>query len=258
MSTMPIMKPYCLTIAGFDPSGGAGVLADLETFTNLKVEAQAVLTALTAQNSRRVSGVYPVPGKQVAVQAELLIQEHKPQAVKIGMLATAAVVSRVAKLLDGLSEVPVVIDPIIKASAGVNLIDAAGLKLLAKALLPRATVITPNIYESERLLKRKIKGKRDMVRAAKDLRQLGPRAVVITGGDRRGDPLDILYDGKNVVEFSARRIEAGRVRGTGCRYSAALAACLAKGYSINRAVNSAQKYIRKYIKAKAQSSILED
>ena len=213
---------------------------------------------LSAQKRGRVSGVYPFAGARVAEQAELLIQEHRPQAVKIGMLGSAAVVGRVAKLLDGMGEVPVVLDPIIKASAGVSLIDAAGLKLLAKALLPRATVITPNIYESERLLHRKIKGKRGMVRAAKDLWQLGPRAVVITGGDRRGDPLDVFFDGKHVVEFSARRIKAGRVRGTGCRYSSALAACLAKGYSINRAVNNAQKYIRKYIKAKAQSSILED
>jgi hydroxymethylpyrimidine/phosphomethylpyrimidine kinase len=251
---MPIMKPYCLTIAGFDPSGGAGVLADLETFAGLNVEAQAVLTALTAQNSRRVSGVYPFPGVRVAEQAELLIEERRPHAVKIGMLGSAAVVGRVARLLDGLGELPVVLDPIIKATAGAGLLDAAGLKLLSKMLLPRATVITPNIYESERLLKRKIKSKRDMVRAAKDLWQLGPRAVVITGGDRRGDPLDVLFDGKQVVEFSARRIKIGSLRGTGCRFSSALAACLAKGYSISRAVRTANKFIRKYIKAKTLSS----
>ena len=252
---MAIMKPYCLTIAGFDPSGGAGVLADLTTFTDLKVEAGAVITALTAQNRRRVLGVYPLPGIRVVEQAELLIQEHRPQAVKIGMLGSAAVVGKVAKLLDRLGELPVVLDPIIKATAGASLLDPAGLKLLSKMLLPRATVITPNIYESERFLKRKIRSKRDMIRAAKDLWQLGPRAVIITGGDRRGDPLDILYDGKNVVEYSARRIKVGVVRGTGCRYSSALAACLAKGYSIGRATRSARSHIRKYINAAALCSL---
>jgi len=252
------MKSYCLTIAGFDPSGGAGILADLETFAELKVEAGAVITALTTQNRRRVSGVYPFPGVRVAEQAELLIEERRPKAVKIGMLGSAAVVRRVAKLLDGLGELPIVLDPVMKATAGTDLLDPAGQKLLSKMLLPRATVITPNIFESEKLLKRKIKNKRNMIRAAKDLWQLGPRAVVITGGDRRGDPLDILYDGKKVDEFSARRIKADVVRGTGCRFSSAMAAYLAKGYSISRATRSARSYIRKYIKAAALSSLIKE
>ncbi len=243
------MKPFCLSIAGFDPSAGAGVLADVETFTALGVGSAAVVTAITAQNSRRVDGVHPLAANWVLKQADMLLEEGSPAAVKIGLLGSAVVARAVASLLDRLPGVPVVLDPVLRASAGAELLPPAEIKTVRELLFERATVITPNAQEAGALIGRKVVGSRGMRRAARDLFASGPRAVVVTGGDRRGNPLDVLFDGREVVEYGDRRIPAGPVRGTGCRFSSALAAGLAQGLSLRRAVQGARRYVRRYLRA---------
>jgi hydroxymethylpyrimidine/phosphomethylpyrimidine kinase len=231
----------CLTIAGFDPTAGAGVLADCETFHALSMEARAVVTAITAQNDKRVFSIQALPPRLIEDQFNAL---EKPAAVKIGMLANAAIVRKVASLLDRLKKVPVVLDPVLHASSGRALLDPEAIPALKKMLLPLTTVITPNHREAEKLLGRKIN---DLTRAAKDLLELGPQAVVITGGDARGALFDVLADSRGVKILKGHRVRAGTVRGTGCRHSSALAACLAKGRTIRQSARQAQQYLRRYI-----------
>jgi hydroxymethylpyrimidine/phosphomethylpyrimidine kinase len=238
--------PYCLTIAGFDPTAGAGVLADYQTFRALSMDARAVVTAVTAQNKKRVLAIEALNPRLIAEQFNAL---KKPTAVKIGMLATAAIVRKVAALLDRLKKVPVVLDPVLHASTGRALLEPKGIPVLKKTLLPRTTVITPNRKEAEKLLGRKIRGKRELIRAATDLLELGPQAVVITGGDSRGALFDVLADARGVKILLGKRVRAGTIRGTGCRYSSALAVYLAKGRSIREAAKRAQEYVRRYIES---------
>ncbi|HUU02301.1 MAG TPA: hydroxymethylpyrimidine/phosphomethylpyrimidine kinase [Myxococcota bacterium] len=247
------MKPFCLSIAGFDPCAGAGVLADAETFTALGVGSAALVTTITAQNGRRVDSVHPLAAKWVLEQAWALFEQGRPAAVKIGLLGSAAAARAVAKILDRLPGVPVVLDPVLRASVGAELLPPAGVKPMRELLLERATVVTPNVQEAGALVGRKVVGSRGMRRAALDLFASGPRAVVVTGGDRRGDPLDVLCDGRGVVEYSDRRIPVGPVHGTGCRFSSALAAGLARGLSIRRAVQGARRYVRLYLRAQLGS-----
>ncbi len=241
------MSPWGLIFAGWDPSAGAGSLADLETFRKLKVEASAALTAVTAQNHSRVVAVHPIPVKWVWQQVEALLAGDRPSAIKIGMLGSGAMVRGVAKILRQWPEVPVVLDPVLRATAGAALLDPAGIGLLRKHLLGRSTVITPNVDEAERLLDRRIGSRAALTRAAQDLLDLGPRAVVITGGDRRGAAVDVFCDRRGIQLLSDTRIKGGTARGTGCRFSSALAAYLARGLPLPRAARLAKSYVRKYL-----------
>jgi hydroxymethylpyrimidine/phosphomethylpyrimidine kinase len=224
----------CLTIAGFDPTGSAGVLADFETFKALSIDPTAVITAITAQNNKRVFKVEALPPRLIADQFNAL---KKPAAIKIGMLANAAIIRQVAKLLPG--RVPVVLDPVLRASSGRALLEPKALPVLIKTLLPVATVITPNRSEASKLLGHKI---RDLKQAALDLLALGPQAVIITGGPKH----DVLADSRGVTIIKGNRARS-TARGTGCRHSSALAAYLAKGRTIRQAARQAQNYVRRYI-----------
>ena len=226
----------CLTIAGFDPTGAAGVLADFETFKALSMDPTAVITAITAQNNKRVLAIEALSPRLIADQFNV---HKKPAAVKIGMLANAAVVRKVAALLKRLKKVPVVLDPVLRASTGRALLEPKALPVLIKTLLPLATVITPNRAEAEKLLGRKI---RDLERAAEDLLKLGPKAVIITGGAKA----DVLADSRGVKIIEGRRAR-GSARGTGCRHSSAIAAYLAKGLTIRQAARQAQNYVWRYV-----------
>ncbi len=248
------MKPFCLSIAGFDPSAGAGLLADVETFAAFGFGFAAVVTAVTAQNIKRVEGVYPLAANRVLKQASALLEQGQPAAVKIGMLGSVCVVRAVARLLDRLAGVPVVLDPVLRASTGTDLLPQAAVALMREMLLGKATIVTPNIEEAGVLLGRKVVGSRGMRLAARDLLEFGPRAVVVTGGDRRADPLDVLCDERGVVEYRSRRINVGQVRGTGCRFSSAVAAGLAQGRSLRRALQGARRYLRRYLQARIISS----
>jgi len=241
-------KPTCLTIAGFDPSAGAGVLADLEAFRRGGVRARAVITAVTAQNSHRVLAVHPLPAARVGEQITALCEELRPDAIKIGMLGTAAVVRQVARFLAG-QDAPVVLDPVMRASAGAELLTPAGVRALIERLLPLVTVITPNREEAQRLLEMKIGGKAGFVRAARKLIGMGSRAAVVTGGDRRGQPVDVLCGGGEPVFLEGERVRARCARGTGCRFSAALAAQLARGQGIEKAARAAKTFVENYLRS---------
>jgi hydroxymethylpyrimidine/phosphomethylpyrimidine kinase len=224
----------CLTIAGFDPTGSAGILADFETFKALSIDPLAVITAITAQNNQRVVSVEPLPPSLIADQFNAL---KKPAAIKIGMLSNAAIIRQVAKLIT--RKVPVVMDPVLRASTGRALLEPKAIPVLIKILFPLATVITPNRSEAEKLLGRKIT---DLKQAASDLLALGPKAVVITGGAK----FDVLADSRGVKIIEGKRAR-GTVRGTGCRHSSALAAYLAKGRTIRQAASQARQYVRRYV-----------
>jgi hydroxymethylpyrimidine kinase/phosphomethylpyrimidine kinase len=185
----------------------------------------------------------------VGQQLEALLSEQLPAAIKIGMLGSSAVVEEVADWLERLPGIPVILDPVWRASAGAALINPAGLRVLRRRLLPRAWVLKPNRAEAERLLGRRIRTARERIEAVRDLQGLGPKAVVLTGGDDPGDPSDLLLDDHGLRWYRSGRIVAGHARGTGCRFSAALAAGLARGWSVRRAVGAARTLVRRYLES---------
>src|SRR6266851_1894446 len=286
-------KPVALTIAGSDPSGGAGFQADLKTFAALKVYGFSVITAVIAQNSAKVVRVAPVDAAMVTAQLEALASERRPDALKTGALANAAVVLAVAEAIRALKMPAPVVDPVLIASSGARLLDADGEAAMRALIFPLARVVTPNIPEAEALSGVIIDGPEAMRAAARALRRMGARAVVIkgghpytggsadgaparvrgarTGGERGEAPLatgprrrgagaaamaaasgasragrrshrgggatavDLLYDGRNFVELAGVRIPGRGAHGTGCAFSAAIAAYLARGAELEAA-----------------------
>ncbi len=240
-----------LTIAGSDPSGGAGIQADLRVFSDFGVRGLSVITALTAQNTGKVRSVVPVAPGFVAEQVYALLEEFSVDAVKIGMLAKGETVRTVAGLLrnTALKDSMVVLDTIILSSGGYPLLDNKGVEEL-KGLFPLATVVTPNIFEAQRLTSIDIRGHSDMERAALSIAEMGAQGVVIKGGHIKGPPVDLLYWKKRFHRFESKRIRAraATLHGTGCRFSSALAAGLAKGRGLKRAVEDAKTYVEETIR----------
>ncbi|MEE8199713.1 MAG: bifunctional hydroxymethylpyrimidine kinase/phosphomethylpyrimidine kinase [Candidatus Acidoferrales bacterium] len=235
-----------LTIAGFDPSAGAGIAADLKTFAAHNCYGVAAITAVTIQSTRGVKGVQPVSAEVLRAQLDELVKDMPLAAVKIGMLATRANVQVVAELLEKKKFPNVVLDPVLRATSGMELLDASGVKELSKRLLARATVITPNIAEAETLSGVPIKSEDDMKAAAEKLRQMGARAVVITGGELE-KPLDIFYDGSAFTPFGSDRVKSENTHGTGCTFSSAIAVNLVFGRQLADAVMLAKAYVAKAI-----------
>ena len=240
------VPPVLLTIAGFDPSAGAGIAADLKTFAAHNCYGVAAITAVTIQSTRGVKGVQPVSAEVLRAQLDELVKDMPLAAVKIGMLATRANVQVVAELLEKKKFPNVVLDPVLRATSGMELLDASGVKELSKRLLARATVITPNIAEAETLSGVPIKSEDDMKAAAEKLRQMGARAVVITGGELE-KPLDIFYDGSAFTPFGSDRVKSENTHGTGCTFSSAIAVNLAFGRQLADAVMLAKAYVAKAI-----------
>ena len=240
------VPPVLLTIAGFDPSAGAGIAADLKTFAAHNCYGVAAVTAVTIQSTRGVKGVQPVSAEVLRAQLEELLKDVPVAAVKIGMLGTRANVQVVAELLEKKKFPFVVLDPVLKATSGLELLDATGVKELSKRLLGLATVITPNIAEAAVLSGLEIKGEEGMKAAAQKLRELGARAVVITGGDLE-KPVDVFYDGTTCTPFGGKRVKSENTHGTGCAFSSAIAANLALGRQLDDAVMLAKAYVRKAI-----------
>lgn len=237
-----------LTIAGSDPSGGAGIQADLKTITALGAFGMSVITALTAQNTLGVQGIYDVPTDFVEKQCASVMTDIGVDAVKTGMLTTTEIVIAVAGLMRKYSIEKLVVDPVMAATGGEALIKGSVRKTLIRELIPLAFVITPNIHEAEILAEMKITDIRDMENAARIIHDHGAKNVVVKGGHLAGDAVDILYDGKKSYAFSMARIENGETHGTGCTYSAAIATLLAKGLTISDAVKGAKDYITKAIR----------
>jgi hydroxymethylpyrimidine/phosphomethylpyrimidine kinase len=245
------MIAIALTIAGSDSSGGAGIQADLKTFSALGVYGASAITALTAQNTQGVEAVLVVPPDFVARQIKVVARDLKVGAVKIGMLATSAVIEVVAGALEALPGVPVVLDPVMAAASGDVLLDEDAIDTLRTVLLPRATVITPNLPEAAKLLGVHIaKTETEMVEQAQRLKALGAKAVLVKGGHADGpEAVDLLLDAEGELRVAAPRVATRNTHGTGCTLSSAIAAELAKGASLREAVVAAKAYVTAAIAA---------
>jgi hydroxymethylpyrimidine/phosphomethylpyrimidine kinase len=239
-----------LTIAGSDPSGGAGIQADLKTFSALGVYGTAVLTALTAQNTKGVYGIHNVPADFIAAQIDALFADLAIGAVKIGMLGDAETAAAVAAALDRHQPRYVVLDPVMVASTGADLLRADAMDALG-AVIKRASVITPNLFEAAALLDAPLaRDEGDMQAQAQKLLALGPGAVLIKGGHGGGtESVDLLVEADGTARFAAPRVATKNTHGTGCTLSSAVAAGLAKGLSLNAAVRDAKAYVSAAIAA---------
>lgn len=234
-----------LTIAGSDSGGGAGIQADLKTFQELGVYGMSALTAVTAQNTLGVQGVFPLTKEAVTAQIHSVGSDIGVDAMKTGMLFSAEIIEAVAEAIVFFGWTKVVIDPVMIAKGGASLLQADAIRALTRKLLPLTMIITPNIPEAEYLTGMGIRNKADKVEAAKKLVDYGAKYVLIKGGHEAGaEAVDLLFDGSSFSELSGKRIETARTHGTGCTYSAALTAGLAEGLGIEEAVRQAKAYIQ--------------
>ena len=246
--------PVTLTIAGFDPSGGAGVVADIKTFTAFGCFATAAVTSLTFQNTTGVFGAAHQTAETVREQVLPVVADFHVAGLKTGMLPTREIIREVARLIreTRLREAAPVIDPVVRSTSGFDLIDDDALAALKSELLPLARVVTPNIPEAERITGLKIASEEDMRRAARVMREMGARAVLVKGGHLTGEALDLLDDEGRVQLFRAPRIETDSTHGTGCTLAAAVAACLARGLNLADAVGAAKRFVTEAIRRSPQ------
>jgi hydroxymethylpyrimidine/phosphomethylpyrimidine kinase len=243
--------PIALTIAGSDSSGGAGIQADLKTFAALGVYGASVITALTAQNTQGVSGIHHVPADFVAAQIDAVFGDLEVGAVKIGMVADAAVIEAIAGGLSRWSPAHVVLDPVMVATSGARLLERDAVEALRSRLIPRAQLMTPNLPEAAVLLDEAVaESESDIARQGQHLLTLGCAAVLIKGGHGRGaESIDYLVTRDGVLALGAPRIATKNTHGTGCSLSSAIAAGLAKGDDMETAVRGAKAYITAAIAA---------
>ncbi|MFX0027596.1 MAG: bifunctional hydroxymethylpyrimidine kinase/phosphomethylpyrimidine kinase [Candidatus Hermodarchaeota archaeon] len=234
-----------LTIAGSDSGGGAGIQADLKTFSALGVFGMSAITALTAQNTTGVQGIYEIDPNFVGKQIDSVMSDIGADAWKTGMLANEEIIKIVADRARKYSVEFLVIDPVMVAKGGDHLLKPKASKALILELIPLACVITPNHYEAQVITDMEIKNLIDAREAAKKIHSLGAKNVVIKGGHLpdKGNAIDILYDGKIFTEFHAARIESKNTHGTGCTFASAIAAELAKDHKIKKAVHIAKAYL---------------
>ena len=237
------MRPIALTIAGSDPSGGAGIQADLKTFHQFGVYGEAVVTLLTVQNTVRVSRVETMPAALVLEQIEAVLEDMPPAAAKTGALGSAEIVRVVAHAAEQW-RFPLVVDPVMVSKHGAPLLPDDAVSAVRSELLPRAALVTPNIPEAQALT-----GSTDLKRAAHMLYEMGARAVLIKGGHASGCAIDLFFDGAKFLELPARRVDTRNTHGTGCTYSAAIAAGLASGRPLAAAVARAKRFITEAIRS---------
>ena len=235
-----------LTIAGSDPSGGAGLQADLKTFHQFGVYGEAVVTLLTVQNTKRVTRVECVASELVIDQLTGVLEDIPPGAAKTGALGNRAIVEAVAEMARSFS-FPLVVDPVLVSKHGAPLLDEEASAALKRRLLPCAALLTPNMPEAAVLAGIDVCGIESMKDAARRLAGLGARAVLVKGGHSAGDPIDVLFAAGEMHELAAPRIATRHTHGTGCTYSAAIAAGLAKGNELGEAVATAKKFISRAI-----------
>ena len=245
--------PVALTIAGSDSSAGAGVQADLKTFSVFGVYGLTAVTCIVAEIPGKVSRLEAVSARIVRDQIEVLAKNFKIAAIKTGLLCSAEIISAVAKTIRGIENlsvprIPLVIDPVIVASSGDPLLEPAAIEAYEKKLFPLASVITPNLDEAEQLLGTKIRDRQSMHRAGKELKRKLGTAILLKGGHLAGDyAIDLLFVDGRVVEFSAPLVRGVATHGTGCTYSAAITAGLASGLSLEEAIRRAKKFVTKSI-----------
>lgn len=237
-----------LTIAGSDSIGGAGIQADLKTFSRLQVYGMSVITALTAQNTIGVSSVMDVPPDFVLHQLDAVLTDIPPDALKTGMLLNAAIIEVVASKIREHGLTKVVVDPVMFATSGAELLRQDAVRVLQRVLLPLALVITPNINEAQALTGKQIRTTGDMEEAALHVHAMGARYVLLKGGHIEGDATDVLFDGNEFWHICAERIPARDCHGTGCVLSAAITAHLALGRSVREAVELGKQFVTEAIR----------
>lgn len=235
-----------LAIAGFDPTGGAGLQADIKVFRAFGVHGLSAASALTAQNTEGVISIFPVDKNFFAEQLDVLLKDITPDAVKTGMLYSKQLVGVVAETIRKYSLKNLVIDPVTVSSSGVGLVEDGTLDAIREQLFPLAKVITPNIYEASVLTGISIEDVTQMEEAAKELRKMGTENVVITGGHLEEEALDLYYDGFSFFRLGSEKKE-GEYHGTGCAFSAAITAMLALGYTPFESIKKAKEFINEAI-----------
>ena len=241
------MRPIALTIAGSDPSGGAGIQADLKTFHQFGVYGEAVITLLTVQNTVRVSRVEVLPVDLIEAQIEAVVEDIPPRAAKTGALGSAEVVAAVARAAERFA-FPLVVDPVMISKHGRPLLPEDAVGSFRDLLIPRATLVTPNIPEAQALTRIDIRTARDICRAAEEIHEMGAHAVLIKGGHLEGEEaVDVLFVDGMFQDFEGQRVDTRHTHGTGCTYSAAITAGLAQGLNVSEAIGRAKRFIQEAI-----------
>ncbi|MGH7851277.1 MAG: bifunctional hydroxymethylpyrimidine kinase/phosphomethylpyrimidine kinase [Thermodesulfobacteriota bacterium] len=237
--------PRALTIAGSDSGGGAGIQADLKTFTAFRVFGMSVITSVTAQNTLSVLGVSDLPGEFVELQMDAVLGDIGADAVKTGMLSNKEIVSSVSKKIREYGIKNLVVDPVMISKGGDTLLDAGAREAMVSELFKLALIVTPNIPEAEEITASKISSLSGMKQAAEAIKSLGPEYVLVKGGhlENLPDAIDVFYDGHSHYELKAPRIDTKNTHGTGCTYSAAVCAALAAGFSPLDAAKEAKDYV---------------
>jgi len=243
----PTKKPVALTIAGSDPSGGAGIQADLKTFHQFGVYGEAVITLITVQNTQSVKRVQCLDADLVAAQVRAVISDIPPAAAKTGALGNRAIVEAIATLAQDFS-FPLVVDPVIVGKRGAPLLAADGIGMLKTFLLPYVFLLTPNLEEASLLTEAEVDDASAMRQAAEQLARLGPKAVLVKGGHLAGDPVDVLFYRGEWTEFTAARVATSHTHGTGCTFSAAITASLAAGLDLEESIRRAKRYVTEAIR----------
>jgi hydroxymethylpyrimidine/phosphomethylpyrimidine kinase len=251
------MTAIAVTIAGSDSGGGAGIQADLKTFSALNVYGASVITAVTAQNTQGVSAIHDVPAHIIAAQIDAVFSDLAVNAVKIGMLSAPVAIATVAAGLDRWRQTLVVLDPVMIATSGDRLLAPDAVALLKRDLIPRALLVTPNLHEAAALLDEPLaKNETEMLAQAQALLGIGAKAVLIKGGHAQSaDATDLLVTPSAVARFTAQKIDTANTHGTGCTLSSAIAAGLAKGLALAEAVADAKAYVTAAIDAADELSI---
>jgi len=233
-----------LTIAGSDSCGGAGIQADLKAFSANGVYGMSVITAITAQNTMGVFGIQDINPEMIEAQINVIFEDIRVDAIKIGMVSKIESIQAIAKALRKVEDLPVIVlDPVMISKSGFNLLSRDAKDTLIKELFPLATLITPNLPEAEEILGIKIETLEEMKEAALKLKELGPKAVLVKGGHLEGEATDLLFDGKDFVILKQERIDTKHTHGTGCTLSSTIAANLAKNMTVEEAVRSGKRYI---------------
>jgi hydroxymethylpyrimidine/phosphomethylpyrimidine kinase len=232
-----------MTIAGSDSGAGAGIQADLKTFWAFGVYGTSVITAVTAQNTIEVAAIAEVPEEVVIAQIDTVFEDIGAAAVKTGMLANRAIIENVVDRLEAWGPEFLVVDPVMISKSGAPLLQPDAIRSLATELLPHATIVTPNVPEAEVLSKRKIESAADIREAARAIHALGPQFVVLKGGHLSGPAVDLVFDGNAFTPIEGERIETNNTHGTGCTFSAAITALLARGIEPVTAIRLAKRYI---------------
>jgi hydroxymethylpyrimidine kinase/phosphomethylpyrimidine kinase len=251
LSKIDKTKAVALTIAGSDSGGGAGIQADLRTFAALGVHGTTAITCITAQNARRISRLAPTAPKMVRAQMEAVFAQSAPGAVKTGMLYSAGIGREVARFFQQRRGVPLVVDPVMVATSGRRLLEKEAARVLRRELLPLATLVTPNLSEAEYLTGKKIRTVEELRAAAKEIYELYGCAALVKGGHlAEGEAaVDFLHGAEGEWMLTAPRVRGVVLHGTGCTYSAAITAWLARGASLVKAVERGKTYITKIIAA---------